>query len=53
MSISGATRVYGLLGDPVAHSLSPRLCNDAFARAGRGRRVRGLAAATRRRPARP
>ena len=29
--ISGATAVYGLLGDPVAHSLSPRICNHAFA----------------------
>lgn len=34
MSISGATRVYGLVGDPVAHSLSPQLMNDAFARLG-------------------
>lgn len=34
MSLSGATRVYGLIGDPVAHSLSPRLMNDAFARLG-------------------
>lgn len=31
MTITGATAVYGLLGDPVAHSLSPRLCNHAFA----------------------
>jgi len=30
MTITGATRVFGLLGDPVAHSLSPRLCNEAF-----------------------
>jgi shikimate dehydrogenase len=34
MSLSGATRVYGLIGDPVAHSLSPRLMNHAFARLG-------------------
>ncbi len=34
MIISGRTRVYGLLGEPVAHSLSPRLCNEAFARLG-------------------
>ena len=32
MTITGATRVYGLIGDPVAHSLSPVLINDAFAR---------------------
>jgi len=32
MIISGATRVYGLVGEPVAHSLSPALMNDAFAR---------------------
>lgn len=31
MTISGRTRVFGLLGDPVFHSLSPRLCNAAFA----------------------
>ncbi|MBD3221698.1 shikimate dehydrogenase (NADP+) [bacterium] len=34
MTITGRTRVYGLLGAPVMHSLSPRLCNDAFARLG-------------------
>ncbi|MBA2458222.1 MAG: shikimate dehydrogenase, partial [Gemmatimonadales bacterium] len=28
--ISGATRVYALLGDPVAHSLSPLMQNAAF-----------------------
>ena len=32
MIITGATRVYGLIGEPVAHSLSPALMNDAFAR---------------------
>ncbi len=30
MSISGKTKVYGLLGDPVAHSLSPLMHNHAF-----------------------
>jgi shikimate dehydrogenase len=34
MTISGRTRVYGLVGDPVFHSLSPRLCNAAFAALG-------------------
>ena len=30
MSLDGRTRIYGLIGQPVAHSLSPRLMNDAF-----------------------
>ncbi|HSE51479.1 MAG TPA: hypothetical protein VLB00_04780, partial [Gemmatimonadales bacterium] len=30
MRIGGATRVYALLGDPVAHSLSPLMQNAAF-----------------------
>ena len=30
MTISGGTRVFGLIGQPVAHSLSPRLMNAAF-----------------------
>lgn len=30
MEIGGATRVYALLGDPVVHSLSPRMHNAAF-----------------------
>lgn len=30
----GTTRVYGILGDPVAHSLSPAMQNAAFATAG-------------------
>lgn len=30
MEISGSTRVYALLGDPVAHSLSPTMQNAAF-----------------------
>jgi shikimate dehydrogenase len=34
MTIGGATRVFGLIGDPVHHSLSPALMNDAFARLG-------------------
>lgn len=32
MSLDGRTRIYGLIGQPVAHSLSPRLMNDAFQR---------------------
>ena len=28
--IDGGTRVYALLGDPVAHSLSPAMQNAAF-----------------------
>jgi shikimate dehydrogenase len=34
VNISGDTRVFGLIGQPVAHSLSPRLMNDAFTRLG-------------------
>ena len=34
MGISGATRLVALLGDPVAHSLSPRMQNAAFAARG-------------------
>ena len=30
MRIGGATRVFALLGDPVAHSLSPAMHNAAF-----------------------
>ena len=30
MSISGKSRIYGLLGDPVSHSLSPLMHNTAF-----------------------
>jgi shikimate dehydrogenase len=32
--ISGRTRVFAILGDPVGHSLSPRLHNAAFAHCG-------------------
>ena len=32
--VSGKTRVCGIIGDPVAHSLSPFMHNAAFARAG-------------------
>lgn len=31
MMLSGRTRVFALLGDPVSHSLSPRMHNAAFA----------------------
>jgi shikimate dehydrogenase len=34
MTISGRTRVFALLGDPVAHSLSPAMHNAAFAALG-------------------
>jgi shikimate dehydrogenase len=30
ISVSGKTRVYGIIGDPVAHSLSPLMQNRAF-----------------------
>jgi shikimate dehydrogenase len=30
MGIGGATRVYALLGDPVSHTMSPRMHNAAF-----------------------
>ncbi|MGF3522988.1 MAG: shikimate dehydrogenase [Candidatus Bathyarchaeia archaeon] len=30
MNLSGKTRVYGVIGDPIAHSLSPTLHNAAF-----------------------
>lgn len=32
--IAGTTRLVGLIGDPVAHSLSPRMQNAAFAKCG-------------------
>ncbi len=32
--VRGTTRVYGILGDPVAHSLSPAMQNAAFVAAG-------------------
>lgn len=34
MSLTGKTRVLGILGDPVAHSLSPSMQNRAIAEAG-------------------
>jgi shikimate dehydrogenase len=34
MKVTARTRVFALLGDPVAHSLSPRMHNAAFAAAG-------------------
>lgn len=34
MSISGKTALYGVIGSPVAHSLSPFIMNRAFAQAG-------------------
>jgi shikimate dehydrogenase len=33
-AVRGTTRVYGILGDPVAHSLSPAMQNAAFAAVG-------------------
>ncbi|MCC6285710.1 MAG: type I 3-dehydroquinate dehydratase [Phycisphaerales bacterium] len=33
-SVSAGTRVYGVMGDPVAHSLSPHFHNAAFSAAG-------------------
>jgi len=30
MSLSGKSQIYGLLGDPVAHSLSPMMQNQTF-----------------------
>ena len=30
MSLTGTSRIYGILGDPVAHSLSPLMQNQAF-----------------------
>ncbi|MEY2467620.1 MAG: shikimate dehydrogenase, partial [Actinomycetota bacterium] len=33
-SLTGATRVAGVIGDPVRHSLSPAIHNAAFAEAG-------------------
>ena len=32
--ISGHTRLYAVIGDPVSHSLSPRILNSAFAATG-------------------
>ena len=34
MSIKGTTRVYGIMGNPVAHSMSPAMHNRAFAECG-------------------
>jgi shikimate dehydrogenase len=30
MQINGATEIYGIIGNPVAHSLSPIMHNSAF-----------------------
>ncbi|MBE9521398.1 MAG: shikimate dehydrogenase, partial [Proteobacteria bacterium] len=30
MTVKGSTEVYGIIGDPVAHSLSPVMHNSAF-----------------------
>ena len=30
MAVSGKTRVYGVIGDPIEHSLSPVMHNAAF-----------------------
>ena len=48
--IGGATRVFALLGDPVAHSLSPAMQNAAFRALGLGAVY--VAAALRRPPRR-
>ena len=42
--IDGSTRVFAVLGDPVAHSLSPAMQNGAFRV--RGKRIERLAAQT-------
>lgn len=34
MSINGATEIYGIMGNPVHHSMSPAMHNAAFAHAG-------------------
>src|SRR3989339_1257145 len=34
MEINGATELYGIMGNPVAHSLSPAMHNGAFAALG-------------------
>ena len=34
LPIGGASRIYAIIGDPVAHSLSPRMQNAAFAACG-------------------
>lgn len=34
MTLSGTTELYGIIGNPVAHSLSPAMHNSAFAAAG-------------------
>lgn len=44
--ISGATEVYGVVGRPVRHSLSPAMHNEAFAALGRDAVYVPLAAAT-------
>lgn len=37
MKIDGSTKVYGIIGNPVAHSLSPAMHNAAFAALGENR----------------
>jgi shikimate dehydrogenase len=34
MDVSGKTRVYGVIGDPIEHTLSPTLQNAAFKASG-------------------
>jgi hypothetical protein len=42
MRISGKTKVYGLIGDPVTHSLSPSFQNTAFEHLGLGYTTDGI-----------
>jgi len=37
MQVDGQTEIYGIMGDPVAHSLSPAMHNGAFAHLGMNR----------------
>lgn len=37
MQVDGRTELYGIMGDPVSHSLSPAMHNGAFAHLGMNR----------------